>query len=815
MARQLFGTDGVRGVAGEFLTAELALALARAAAARVAEADAPAGADHPRHARVGRDARGGGRRRRGRGRRRRAARRRAADARPRRCWSRRYGLRPRRRHLRLPQPVPRTTASSSSAADGFKLSDATEDEIEARARRAARRRRPAIGRVQPLHGALEDYLRALHDALRRPRPAAAAASCSTAPTAPPTGPRRRSSAASAPSVDVDRRRARRPQHQRRLRLDAPRRAGRERCRAGGHDAGFAFDGDGDRVLAVDRNGAVVDGDELIALAALHLREQGRLPGDGVAVTVMTNYGFHTAMAAAGRRGRDHRGRRPLRARGAARARLGARRRAVRPHHRPRLRALRRRDRRRAAHAGGARRDATSPTATRWRSCRSGSSTCALPTAPRWPRRADPGVQEAIDTRDAALEGRGRVLVRPSGTEPLVRVMVEAPERPRRPTPSAAGCVGVEPSAVGVRDGCDRRPVVDCGEAAHRGSIAAHAGGRCAALASKGGRHVRHRRLRRRAAGRGTFSSPDSRSSSTAATTPPASPCSTEDAIDSVRAVGNLSALRERGRRPRRRRPAAGGRRRRRRRAGDRASATRAGPPTAASPRRTPTRTSTRRPRPHRGQRDRRELHRAQASAWPATARSSPRRPTPRSIAHLIAAPLRAATCVEAVRARLRRAARPLRVRRDGRRRARRARRRAQGVPAGRRPRRGRAVPRLGRSPRSSRTRAACSTSRTTRSSCCARDGVEFIDRRRRAARARGRRDRLGRRDRREGRLRDVHAQGDPRAGRRRGRDDRRPHRARRRASTSVTSSGSDRRRAAARRQADRRSSPAAPRTTPA
>ena len=70
-------------------------------------------------------------------------------------------------------------------------------------------------------------------------------------------------------------------------------------RAGDDDAGFAFDGDGDRVLAVDRNGAVVDGDELIALAALHLRDAGRLPGDGVAVTVMTNYGFHTAMARAG------------------------------------------------------------------------------------------------------------------------------------------------------------------------------------------------------------------------------------------------------------------------------------------------------------------------------------------------------------------------------------------------------------------------------------------------------------------------------------------------------------------------------------
>ena len=63
--------------------------------------------------------------------------------------------------------------------------------------------------------------------------------------------------------------------------------------AGGHDAGFAFDGDGDRVLAVDRTGAVVDGDELIALAAKHLDV------DGVAVTVMTNYGFHAAMDEAG------------------------------------------------------------------------------------------------------------------------------------------------------------------------------------------------------------------------------------------------------------------------------------------------------------------------------------------------------------------------------------------------------------------------------------------------------------------------------------------------------------------------------------
>src|SRR3712207_7910271 len=48
---------------------------------------------------------------------------------------------------------------------------------------------------------------------------------------------------------------------------------RSAVRSGGHDLGFAFDGDGDRVLAVDRRGDVVDGDELLALAALHLRDR--------------------------------------------------------------------------------------------------------------------------------------------------------------------------------------------------------------------------------------------------------------------------------------------------------------------------------------------------------------------------------------------------------------------------------------------------------------------------------------------------------------------------------------------------------------
>jgi phosphoglucosamine mutase len=190
----------------------------------------------------------------------------------------------------------------------------------------------------------------------------------------------------------------------------------------GAEIGFAFDGDGDRVIAVDRSGAVRDGDDLIAIAATHLREASHL--GGVAVTVMTNYGFHKAMGAAGievettdvgdenvaaaMRERDW----PLGGEqsghviwtghaptgdGVAAAlltltALGDRPLAdVRPFERlPQLlRNVEVRDR-----------EAIEGASELW---------------------------EAVERENAALEGRGRVLVRPSGTEPLVRVMVEAPD----------------------------------------------------------------------------------------------------------------------------------------------------------------------------------------------------------------------------------------------------------------------------------------------------------------------------------------------------------------------------------------------------
>jgi phosphoglucosamine mutase len=63
----------------------------------------------------------------------------------------------------------------------------------------------------------------------------------------------------------------------------------------GADAGFAVDGDADRCLAVDASGAVVDGDQILAILALALRDRGELRADTVVATVMSNLGFVQAM----------------------------------------------------------------------------------------------------------------------------------------------------------------------------------------------------------------------------------------------------------------------------------------------------------------------------------------------------------------------------------------------------------------------------------------------------------------------------------------------------------------------------------------
>ncbi len=197
----------------------------------------------------------------------------------------------------------------------------------------------------------------------------------------------------------------------------------ERVVSAGADIGFAFDGDGDRVVAVDSTGAIRDGDELIAIAAGHLRETGRL-GGGVAVTVMTNYGFHQAMGRAGFE--------------VATTDVGDR------HVSAELREQ-------GWNLGGEQSGHIiwtdfAPTgdgiaAALLTAAALGSGSLAearpftrLPQLLRNVEVADRGavagaqaLWEAVERESEALEGRGRVLVRPSGTEPLVRVMVEAPD----------------------------------------------------------------------------------------------------------------------------------------------------------------------------------------------------------------------------------------------------------------------------------------------------------------------------------------------------------------------------------------------------
>ncbi len=434
MARELFGTDGVRGRAGEFLTAELALKLARTAVNRALDGRHDSAAESgvgPRpQVLIVRDTResgemleaamaagvaaGGG------------------DAllagvlptpaAP--LLLRRYGF-----DLAAVISASHNPYEDNGiklfAADGFKLHDDTEHEIEAGLDKPPVQP-TAIGRVRRFHGALEDYLRELHDRfealdLHGRRIVLDCANGATHRAAPEIfrrlgaevdaladQPDGRNINAGCGSTHVDNL----------ARVMAQ----------GGHDIGFAFDGDGDRVLAVDASGTVVDGDELIALAALHLRETDRLPGRGVAVTVMTNYGFHQAMASAGievaitpvgdRYVLDE-----LRRRGWA---LGGEQSGhiielgFGPSGDGIASALL------ALEALGARRleerDTFAKLPQRLVNIRA-NDRAALMEALR-----HPSVKRAIAREDSGLKGRGRVLVRPSGTEPLIRVMVEAPSQ---------------------------------------------------------------------------------------------------------------------------------------------------------------------------------------------------------------------------------------------------------------------------------------------------------------------------------------------------------------------------------------------------
>ena len=418
MARKLFGTDGVRGVAGEFLTADLAVGLSRAAAEQ-------AGSQHPRVLIV-RDTRESGEMLE------------TAVA---------EGVSAAGGEALLGGVLPTPAAPLLLArygfdlgvvisashnpyqdngikffgGDGFKLSDEAELAIEQALEANGGEPHGPTGSVHELKGAGEDYLRELHTRFQSLdlQGLDVLLDCANGATSHLA-----------------------PEMFRRLGANVTVHAGSPDGRnindgcgsthvgelarmvvAGGHSIGFAFDGDGDRVLAVDSRGEVVDGDELLALAALHLRDTGRLSGNGVVVTVMTNYGFHVAMerekiAVAVTAVGDRYVLEELRSSGWT---LGG----EQSGHLIEMGFNRTGD----GLAGAlltlealAGRDLAERTAMRKLPQR-------LVNVRVRDRRAIEGAEKvhaAVSEAEADLQGRGRVLIRASGTEPLVRVMVEAP-----------------------------------------------------------------------------------------------------------------------------------------------------------------------------------------------------------------------------------------------------------------------------------------------------------------------------------------------------------------------------------------------------
>jgi phosphoglucosamine mutase len=417
MARRLFGTDGVRGVAGELLTADLALALGRAAVEQ-------AGTEHPRVLLI-RDTRESGEMLEAA----LAAGVAAAGgdvflggvlptpAAPLLIAAHGYDM---AAVISASHNPYRDNGIKFFGADGYKLSDATEQAIEDRLD-GEPLKADRIGRIERLRGTDSEYLAALAERfegldLRGTKVLLDCANGATYVVGPAIF-RRLGAEVTVLHAEPDGRNINEGSGSTHVEsLAAP-------MREGGHDVGFAFDGDGDRVLAVDREGAVVDGDELVALAALHLRSAGRLPGDGVAVTVMTNYGFHTAMRDAGVEVAttgvgDRYVLEELRRRGWA---LGG----EQSGHIIDLGFNRSGDGIAAAlltleALGGedlARRTAMDKLPQRL---------VNVPVGDRDAAMASPELAAAVARESEALEGRGRVLVRPSGTEQLVRVMVEAP-----------------------------------------------------------------------------------------------------------------------------------------------------------------------------------------------------------------------------------------------------------------------------------------------------------------------------------------------------------------------------------------------------
>jgi phosphoglucosamine mutase len=185
---------------------------------------------------------------------------------------------------------------------GFKLADEVEDRIEAlvAAPPAGRPTGADVGRLRPdapgPAGMVEGYVRHLLSVLKTPLPPLkVVVDCAqgAASTLAPRVLREAGAEVSTIGADGDG-----------LRINdgcgaTATAALQAAVVAAGADAGIAHDGDADRCLAVDAAGNLVDGDQILAIAALALRERGGLAADTVVATVMSNLGFRHAMRDAG------------------------------------------------------------------------------------------------------------------------------------------------------------------------------------------------------------------------------------------------------------------------------------------------------------------------------------------------------------------------------------------------------------------------------------------------------------------------------------------------------------------------------------
>lgn len=424
---RLFGTDGVRGVANRELTAELALSLGSAAARRLAGPGKPG-----RHvAVIGRDPRASGEMLEA------AV---IAGLTSQGVDALRVGI--------IPTPAVAyltgaydadfgvmISASHNPMPDngikifgpgGHKLDDDTEDQIEqlVTAGPGPRPVGAGLGRVIDAEDAADRYLRHVGKASTQPLDGltvvvdcAHGAASSAAPRA------YRAAGARVIAINAEPNGLNINDRCGSTHLDSLRSA----VLAHGADLGLAHDGDADRCLALDASGELVDGDAIMVVLALAMQEAGELASDTLVTTVMSNLGLHHAMRAAGVAVRT----------------TGVGDRYVLEELRSGEYSL---GGEQSGHivmpALGSTGDGiVTGLRLMTRMVQTGSTLAELAApmqsfpqvlinvevADKTTAAAAPAVRSAVDQAEAELGDTGRILLRPSGTEPMIRVMVEAPE----------------------------------------------------------------------------------------------------------------------------------------------------------------------------------------------------------------------------------------------------------------------------------------------------------------------------------------------------------------------------------------------------